>query len=537
MRTISIALLVLGLAVVGCKKRGEPTDSGDTKDKGSPQGGAAAGTPGKRGTFTVGKTTTYVTTPVDATGHIDYATALNERLAKGVTAENNANVAIWKVLGPNPPGGGKVPAGFFEKMGMQTPPATGEYFVGLKQYAERNGGNANAAFDAMKRYSERPWTTTENATLNNWLQANHKALTALREAVKKTHYYNPLIPERSDKGSKGIMSSLLPGPQACREIAGAFAARAMLFLGHNQVSDAWEDLLACHRLGRLVGLGGTLIEGLVGMAIEQIACRGDVAFLDRAKPDAKSIEACLKDLRALPPMPEVADKIDSSERFSLLDQYKQLDLQGVAYLTAMTDGQPAAPPAFGDNDLAGIDWNPALESVNKWFDRMSAIAREKDRATRVQKWTQLESEIRTLKARFDGGVGGTLLKTAKTPAERGQILGDIFTSLMLPAAGKVMDAHDRAFQTHENVIVAFACAWYQRFNNRYPNTLADLAPTYLTQVPTDIFSGHSLIYKQNASGFVLYSVGINGRDDGGRGYDSQPQGDDLAVQIPQPAKP
>ena len=50
----------------------------------------------------VGRDTTYVTGPIDKDGYIDYEAALNERLSQGVTPENNANVLIWKVLGPTP---------------------------------------------------------------------------------------------------------------------------------------------------------------------------------------------------------------------------------------------------------------------------------------------------------------------------------------------------------------------------------------------------------------------------------------------------
>ena len=48
--------------------------------------------------FTISKETTFVTGPVDKDGYIDFAAALNERLGKGVTAENNANVLIWKAI-------------------------------------------------------------------------------------------------------------------------------------------------------------------------------------------------------------------------------------------------------------------------------------------------------------------------------------------------------------------------------------------------------------------------------------------------------
>ncbi|MBO0698198.1 MAG: hypothetical protein J2P46_07380, partial [Zavarzinella sp.] len=65
---------------------------------------AYAAWPG-RSTFTIGPETTYITDPRDAHGLVDYQTALNDRLGRGVTPETNANVLIWKALGPRPEGG------------------------------------------------------------------------------------------------------------------------------------------------------------------------------------------------------------------------------------------------------------------------------------------------------------------------------------------------------------------------------------------------------------------------------------------------
>ena len=104
----------------------------------------------------------------------------------------------------------------------------------------------------------------------------------------------------------------------------------MLYLGYNQPAEAWQDLLTCHRLGRQVGQGGTLIEGLVGIAIEQLACRAEVAFLDRAKPDAKTVEGCLRDLFALPKSRTVAEQIDLAERIWYLDSIMQFDRNEVS---------------------------------------------------------------------------------------------------------------------------------------------------------------------------------------------------------------
>ena len=48
--------------------------------------------------------------------------------------------------------------------------------------------------------------------------------------------------------------------------------------------------------------------------------------------------------------------------------------------------------------------------------------------------------------------------------------------------------------------------------------------------------GSALVYRPAKDGYFLYSVGVNGVDDGGRGYGDDPPADDLAVRMPLPAK-
>ena len=224
MKTISIVLLAIGFLVAaeGCKRRSKSTDAGGDGNSGNRSATPKNG----RGTFTVGKATTYMTGPLDADGRVDYALALNERLSKGVTPENNANVLFWKALGPNPAGSTQVPPGLFDKLGISTPPANGDYFIGLRQYVERNPnlGSADAAYDTLTKLAQRPWTAEQQPGIHAWLMANEKSLALVVEGTKRTHYYSPLLPQQNEKGSTGLWSSLLPGVQGVREPAQALSA-------------------------------------------------------------------------------------------------------------------------------------------------------------------------------------------------------------------------------------------------------------------------------------------------------------------------
>src|SRR5262245_32819830 len=98
--------------------------------------------------ITVGKETTYVTGPLDKEGYVDYVAALNQRLSKGVTPENNANILLWKSFGPKPEGAA-MPAAFWKWLGIDPLPEKGEYFVPLHIYFKKH-----AAVDPSRELNE-----------------------------------------------------------------------------------------------------------------------------------------------------------------------------------------------------------------------------------------------------------------------------------------------------------------------------------------------------------------------------------------------
>jgi hypothetical protein len=70
-------------------------------------------------------------------------------------------------------------------------------------------------------------------------------------------------------------------------------------------------------------------------------------------------------------------------------------------------------------------------------------------------------------------------------------------------------------------IAATAVARYRQEHGALPDTLAELTPALLTAVPVDPYSGQSLRYTKQDSGFALYSIGKNEKDDGGKDLNQQ----------------
>jgi hypothetical protein len=553
MRTIAAVLLMLtvlpavpwsaALLTAGAEPSGQtaPTAGDQPATKGQEKK-ANADTRRRKPKFTIGKETTYVTGPVDKNGYIDYPAALNERLSESVTPANNAVVLIWQAIGPRPEGI-RMPPGFFRRLGTKEPPARGEYFVDLWRYRKNDRKLGSAEFEDLigaeiGRCTRSPWTRRQYPEMAAWLKANEKPLSIAVEASKRPRYYFPLVPLTTDKGTGGLLAATLSGVQTCRGLTNALAARAMLRVSDGRPEDAWQDLLACHRLGRLVAQGGSLIEFLFGLALDNVASKADLGFLSASRLSARRLEQCRLDLRRLPPLPSLADKVALGERFMFLDTTMGVARGGVKALEALADhGGPASSLQQVVTDLFWpmIDWDPALKNGNRWYDRLAAALRITDRAKREQELKRFAKEMSNLRTETvrTGGLDKSRLRKDAGKA-LGQAVGNILVLLVFPAPLKATAAADRNAQVRQNLQVAFALAAYHRDHGRYPASLGDLTPAYLAKVPPDTFSGKPLVYRPGAKGYLLYSVGANGKDEQGRGPDDEPAGDDIAVRMPPP---
>jgi hypothetical protein len=114
----------------------------------------------------------------------------------------------------------------------------------------------------------------------------------------------------------------------------------------------------------------------------------------------------------------------------------------------------------------------------------------------------------------------------------GEAVGNILISTLFPGFQKVQQAADRAEQAQRNLHIAFALAAFRHDNGAYPKQLNELAPKYLPQIPNDLFSEKPLIYRPHEKGYLLYSVGANGIDEGGRWFNDDPPGDDPRIRLP-----
>jgi hypothetical protein len=84
---------------------------------------------------------------------------------------------------------------------------------------------------------------------------------------------------------------------------------------------------------------------------------------------------------------------------------------------------------------------------------------------------------------------------------------------------------------------ALALQRFHEATQRLPKSLEEMSPQYLPQVLLDPYDGKPLRYRNFTSGYLLYSVGRNFRDEGGIEPDqNNPRTGDLPFQVDLPAE-
>jgi hypothetical protein len=490
--------------------------------------------------LTISAETTYITRPLRQDGYVNYVAAINERMREGVTLENNAAVLFLKAMGPgeiDPRNRGE----YFRLLGIGPLPEQGDYFITFDKYTQPKKGVENASeagenghdiyAEQLTPAMKRPWSKKEFPLLANWLAANEKPLSLLVESSKRPRRFDPLVPENGS-----VIGALLPAIGQYKEAARALAALAMLRAGEGKIDEAWEKLLACHRLARLAGQGPTLIDALVANPVDYLACGGDQGILQTRLSPAQ-VAAMRADLDKLPPLPKMVDKLKLAERFLFLDYVGTAARDGFSSLSLLSgDTKPKGMLESMVDSAArsGVDWDRVLRIGNSWYDRMTDAFNSPTRADREKALGKIDGDIRRLVAETRDWKKLGLAFFGGPRAAVSERIGQMLVALLLPAVRSCATAEDRATMQFELDRLAFALAAYRADHGSYPARLADLVPQYVTTVPNDIFNASELHYRPKGGGFLLYSVGANGKDDGGKGYDDSKQGegwDDLSVRV------
>jgi len=551
--TIRIAVIVMFLVCTTPSRSQGPTPAtGSGANRAQEQSGT------RRVPFTISKETTYIVEPLDLDGYPDYVAALNHRYGQGVTPQNNAAVPYWYAMGP-----ARLPCDddqrgrYLAGLGITRLPENGDCFVNTSRFAERlaekmresgqtvDKSYADAFYDEVKTAARRPWSKQEFPRVAAWLAANEKALELLVEASNRPRRFDPLpngkwITWFNTQEISPFRNSFHRGLVDRNYAVQALAVRAMLRLNGGSVDSAWMDLLACHRLAGLFAGGPSLNEYVAALQLQELTWHAEQGMLESSRLSAAQITTMREDLDRLPAIPSVVEKIDIGNRFEYLHSVCWMSRNLLPSLVA-TPEQQALLRSLGIKPGDIADWDVLFHQGNASIDNVVAYIRKSTPAQRelLDREARLKSQHAAAETREDI----TLLRDILSQAEKNsdpqgipkvtasavalrrkalsERLADFLCGAILTPACRARDLEDRGRMRFELTQLAFALASYRADQGAFPPSLTDLSPKYIAAVPTDIFIDSKLHYSLQAGGCLLYSVGPNRVDDGGKGAEDR----------------
>jgi hypothetical protein len=180
--------------------------------------------------------------------------------------------------------------------------------------------------------------------------------------------------------------------------------------------------------------------------------------------------------------------------------------------------------------LTGTDVNATLRYGNAMYDDMIAALRPETHQARRGLLDQIESRVKQNAAEVRGAAAIAKLYLFSSREELGKVPGKVLTALLVPALLQVETA-----QTRTEAHVALLQGAFLAQSQLVEKEQIPLSPDELGSGAaglTDPFTGGSIGMVADQRGLVLYSVGPNGVDEGGKRTDEQHGADDIRVILP-----
>jgi hypothetical protein len=318
---------------------------------------------------------------------------------------------------------------------------------------------------------------------------------ALRDVILQNEKPLELVAEMGDKPcflyrdpSQSLVESLLPDAIQMIQTTKLLFFSSLFSAEDGDVSGAITKLVTGLKFTPLIAREGTLIAFLISLADTRIlsqplgeVCRG------------KALED--KDLVRLM---SIQDPSPWRERLAAAFRGER-----VFFIEA---GHYAFPGSFKDlgSVYEGASW---LRNLGLWTVR-PLLKRDMRRALPSFEFLETQAKVPYYQSRDVLRARDRQIEERPWYAFMSKmLLGNFEVAFMKEAQLEAIMLASRA---------GLACRLYKSRNGTYPETLDALVPGILTEVPIDPFTGKPFVYRREGEGFIVYSLGSNQKDDGGR---------------------
>jgi hypothetical protein len=343
-----------------------------------------------------------------------------------------------------------------------------------------------------------PLTEETKALITQYLADNKEALGLLHKGAATEHSRYPV------DLSKGF-ETLMPDLSDIRHGARLLALEAVLHAENGKPGSAASSIKSTFGLARSLSKEPILISQLVRNACQALA----VSTLEHTVNRTEFTDEQLADLSQTlvnAEEPSAMIRAFAGERCSVVGVMKMPASQIPSMLDMVSNRpHPLGVLAIWLYRFAGLADVDATIYLDLMGDYIKAIQlpphQRKEAADAVEDRSEKTSRIHML------------------------------VHVLMPALSRVTTLDLRSIAQVRVAHVGLAIERYRLATGKLPDSLADLTPTFLDAVVKDPFDGKELRYKKLETGFVVYSIGEDGYDDGGKEKPRERTGSDAPVDV------
>jgi hypothetical protein len=298
-------------------------------------------------------------------------------------------------------------------------------------------------------------------------------------------------------------------------------ARAMLRLKGGDFDGFMSDIGALEQLARGMQNGGRVTERSTGYLADGTAM---AALGGAAGSGQLTVNQCVKLWQWLDGLGEPAapeESFDVNQRWSMLER---------ACLVA-TGKAATWTPALGKIEAGQVNWDAALKRMNVAMDERIAHLKKATMQELMEfeekRWKDREEQGKEDLSRQSG-------ETAEAYTER--VAMNLSGAMYYGGWGGAEYRYRIAEMKRKMGRLMVGLAAYHAEKGSWPDSLAQLKPEYVKEIPLDIYSEkgkEEVRYAHGSGGARVYSVGTNGKDDGGLDQTENrgTRGDDIVVGV------
>lgn len=379
-----------------------------------------------------------------------------------------------------------------------------------------------------KSYSGLSESVTKVA--DDWLDGNQEELALFREAARHERFgvqVRPLRelpesfrelfrlgePKPADDEPELLISTLLPHVQVAREVGQALSVELTRAADQGDGELAAADLRAILGVARHAGECRCLVARQVELAIRRLAI-GDVEEVLRDHPDLWLKEQLLQIAHRLarPPRPlsyyyegELAMQLDFIQ--NVYSARGGVTLSGLRLL------------GHWENDTSSLGWfsgrgdGTTLAPLGQWLALPGFALALPDRAATERAIHQVH-----MANLHDAELQLWELKRSRMLDEalQAEWSNNPVVAMLSPASKWIRTVQARHEGRRHGALIGIALQLKHRESGQWPESLDELEPRYLPELPVDPINGGPLGYRLVEGRPVVYSLGIDGDDDRGR---------------------